>query len=256
MSKTFIVGLVTGLALLLGIAVGASRLKQADSEEKAFQTELPDATPVSFGVLTEKQRVHSKLYSYYRELRGTMDSISELAAHNKGKCRTVQTQVFTPLGPLPKPDNPEHYFGQLARESDAIVRGKATRKSSQITEDDTFIFTDYDLQVSEVLKDNPTAPLSQGITITVTRPGGKVLIDGMIAKANDDSYAPLPLNGNEVLLFLKFIPESGAYRATRPTATFELDGSSVRPLTLNNMPPGTVPDVASPLRTARSVSSH
>jgi hypothetical protein len=255
MSKAFVFGLVTGLALLLGIGVRSSRLTQTDPEEKVFQAELPDATPIKVGVLTERQRAHSKLYSQYREMRAqNMDSITELAAHNKGKCKIVQTRTFTPLGPLLGPDTPENYFDRLARESDAVLLGRPTKKVSQITEDDSFIFTDYDVLIKEVIKNNIVAPLDAGASITITRPGGKVLLDGMIVRAIDDSYGPLPINGNDVLLFLRFVPETGAYRATRETGSFELDGSSVRPLTRSAMPPGTILDSDSFLKTIRSVS--
>ena len=42
----------------------------------------------------------------------------------------------------------------LSCDADAIVVGEVTSKSSQLTEDQDFIFTDYELKVEEVIKNN------------------------------------------------------------------------------------------------------
>src|SRR6185437_15320505 len=99
-----------------------------------------------------------------------------------------------------------------ARESDAIVRGRATSKTSQITEDDSFLFTDYDVVVSEVFKDNTAAPIGTGKTITVTCVGGKIVVDNVIIKAGGNAVALLSVNAQDVLLFLKSVPEAEGYQ--------------------------------------------
>lgn len=263
MSKPFVIGFFVGLALLLVAGVGASRLHQKDAEQAKqrtelaeFQAELGDATPVQLGVLTENERAHSKLYGHYLGLRNYR-TISGLVEQAKGKSKIVETGVLIGLGPvLSEPETPENYFSEVARESDAVIRGRVIKKVSQITEDDAFLFTDYDVVITEVLKSDVTASLEAGARITVTRPGGKVLLDGIIVRAKDDSFAPLPVNNHEVVLFLKRIPETGAYRAARDTGTFELDGSILRALTGCAFPPGVLRDGNSFLQTARAVSKR
>lgn len=263
MSKSFVLGFIVGVALLIVAGVGASRLQQkdtkrsaAEAEEKEYQQKIADATPVQFGALSEKQRVHSKLYSHYRERRGGK-TISGLVAQAKGKSRIVSTIAFVGMQEvLTEPETPENYFGALAKASDAVVRGRITKKASQITGDDSFVFTEYDVEITEALKDNVTTPIHTGATITVTRPGGRVLLDGVIVEAEDKAFEPLPINNHEVVLFLQYIPETGAYKSTQATGSFELDGAILRPLTKANLPPGVLRGKDSFLRTVRSISNR
>jgi hypothetical protein len=184
--------------------------------------------------------------------------ISQVVEHaNKShvESKVLGIRLHVGLGEVGKPETAESYFGKLAERSDAVVRGRVTRKVSHLTEDDAFLFTDYDFVVTEVLKNNVMVPLYTGATITVTRPGGKILLDGVIVKATDDCFAPLPVGNHNLVLFLKFVPETGAYQATGDTGTFEVDGETLRPLTEVPFPPGVLRDGDSFLRTTRAVST-
>jgi hypothetical protein len=94
------------------------------------------------------------------------------------------------------------------------------------------------------------------MTIIVTRPGGKVLLNGVIVKALDMRFEPLPINTYEVVLFLQYIPETGAYKTTQDTGSFELDGLLLRPLTKSNFPPGVLQNKDSFLQTVRDISNQ
>ncbi len=249
MWRSFVIGFLMCLTFLLVHGVRASR-QQKNTDEKSYQAELVDATPVQRGVLTEKQHSHSKLYSFYKE-RTHNAKMSELLGQVNNN--VVQMDFYVPLLPLLEPETPENYFGELAQASDAVIRGIVIRKASQLTEDDTFIFTDYEVMVAEVLKNNAITPLSTGAVITITRPGGKVSLDGRIIKVIEHSFAPLPLNDHDVVLFLKATPETGTYESARPTGSFELDGSVLRPLTELQFPAGVLRDGKSFLQTARAV---
>ena len=262
MSKSFILGFIVGVALLIVAGVGASRLQRrdaaridADAEEREYQSKIVDAPPVQLGALSERQRIHSRLYTDYRATRGGK-TITGLVAQAKGRSRIASTTVFIGLGPeLTKPVAPEKYFGELAHSSDAVIRGRVTKKEVQITEDDSFIFTDYDVLITEVLKNNAFAPIGKDETISVTRPGGRVLLDGIIVEAEDMAFKPLPINTHDVILFLRYIPETGAYQATRDTGCFELNGSILSPLTGDRFPPGVLRDTDSFLQTIRGISN-
>src|SRR5215469_5449579 len=252
MTKPFGIGFGLGLALLVAFGYTTSRSKGQSPEQARYQAELPDATHVRSGELTEQQRVHSRLFSYYAAHTEQMAyrSLREWAAHSKGKAIEAVVSEFDGLPT--DPETPEKFVGRLVRESDAIVRGRVVQKASQITEDEGFVFTDYLVNVSEVLMDNRPAPISTGSNITVTRPGGKVLLDGLIIKATDNALAPLQVNGNEVLLFLRFVPETGCYSASRATDAFELQGRRLNALTGAPIPPGVLTDTDSFTRNIRS----
>jgi hypothetical protein len=259
MPKYFILGLIVGLALLISSGIGMARKQQRnkpaeDFQESEYRAELGDATPVQLGVLSDRQRIHSALYKHYAQIRGGKISalVSQFGAQFGDKGKIIDTGVAVGLGPLLAPDTPEHYFQELLRRSDTAIRGKVISKTSQITEDEWFVFTDYDVFVTEVFKNTADAPIDYGRTITVTRPGGKVLLSKVIVRAVDQLFAPLPLNGHEVVLFLKFIPESKSYTATAGEASFELNGSSLRPLTGGDLPTGVLQDAGSFLETIRS----
>lgn len=259
MSKSFVLGFIVGTTLLIVAGVGASKLqdknaKLKEEDEKQYQIEVVDATPVQSDSLTEQQRIHSRIFAHYKEMRsGLADyhKISDFFAHPKGK--VMGTIITVGFGPVPEPKTPEEYLSELTQTSDAVIKGTIIRKVSQITEDDSFIFTDYDIVVTEIIKNNATVPLELGKPIIVTRPGGKITKNGILVKVDDEKFLPLPLNHN-VLLFLSFIPETGAYKTTEATGSFELNGSSVRPLTGVHLP-FEPQDEYSFLQTARLVSN-
>lgn len=256
MSKGFIYGLGVGLVLLAVAGAGAARRHQRDAQEEKtraelaqYKEELVNATQVQPGVLTERQRLHSRLYPY---LATTNKTITDLLAHAGGKILGIEVSEQEQV--LIESQSPESYFGELVRTSDAVIHGRATRRISQITEDDSFVFTDYDVVLTEVLKDNSDKPLTITSTVTVTRPGGKIVVNGIIVKAYDRGFEPLPLD-RPVLLFLRYIPETGAYRSTRDAGTFEVDGSSIRPLAKAAYPPGVLRDGVSSLQAVRAISA-
>jgi hypothetical protein len=261
MSKSFVWGFIVGVALLIVAGVGASRLQDKNAvvkerNEKQYRTEIVDATPVQPGALTEKQRFHSRLHNGVG-MRVDGKTISEWIASYKGQRVFLGTDVlgrrFLASDQL---ETPEDFFGRLAQESDAVIRGRITGKISQITEDDSFLFTDYDVVVSEVFQNNLTAPIDRGTTITFTSLGGKIVLDDVIMKAGGNGQVLYPISNQDILLFLKFIPETGSYKLTRDTGSFELNGASVRPFAgLFPLPPGVFKNEASFLKVISAVSN-
>jgi len=227
MTKQFLIGVVVGLALMVVVGVGASRQKQKSVEEAEFQAELEGATPVQVGVLTERQRMHSKVFSDFRQ----GETINDLVAAYRGQrvVFRISVDVNTPrLSPEAEPL--ENFLGKLEQQSDAVIVGSVTDKVSQITEDGRFIFTDYDVTVKEVLKGEASLELGVGKTINVTCPGGKVLVGNAIVKTSGNSMASLPLNNSEVLLFVKALLQKGDFKLARYDASFELGDASVTAL--------------------------
>lgn len=165
-----------------------------------------DATPIKEGVMTAKQKHHSKIFKKYEDVTGGK-KLPDLIAQRR--LISVEREVGDMI--VPSSFNPQQFFQNLSCKADAVVVGTVTSKSSQLTDDQTFIFTDYELTVEDVLKNNAAAPLNPS-SITVTRTGGAVNLNGHIGLAVDHSQKPLVLN-ERYLLFLKFIPETGAYRA-------------------------------------------
>lgn len=241
MSKAFILGLVVGITLIIvgGVAGFYSPQQSTKSEEirreqELFKIEVVDATPIQLGILTPQQKIHSNLYSHYRQLRDMATeykNISDLFTNPKGKVMETVITVGLEWGD----ETPNQYFNRLLNQSDAIIRGQAIEKVSQITEDDSFIFTDYKIVLTEIIKNNSQSNLEIRADITVTRPGGKILINDTVIKAVDEKFQPLPTN-RELLLFLKFIPETQTYQTVVAEGAFEIEHENLTPLTKGFIP--------------------
>lgn len=259
MSKSFVIGFVFGLCLLGIAATGASRQTQLQAERQdaqRYQAEIMDATPVQLGVVTPKQLIHSRLHNGFgKNLPG--ESISEWIASYGGQRRVLSRDVYGRIWfSSDKPEIPRDYFTRFVKESDAIIRGKAIKRTSQITEDDSFLFTDYDVVVSDIFKNNATDRIEAGGTITVTCMGGKILVEDVIIKAGGNGVALLPINAQDVLLFLKYVPQTESYKLAKYNGAFELNGLSARPLVgLYNFEPGFFTDEGSFLTTIKDLSN-
>lgn len=90
-----------------------------------------------------------------------------------------------------------------AATSDAVVIGEITNAQAYLSDDKTDIYSEFKVNVSEVLKDCSSASITLGTSIVVARggggvrfPSGKVILTGNHAK-------PLPRIGRRYVLFLK-----------------------------------------------------
>lgn len=116
---------------------------------------------------------------------------------------------------------------ELVKKADAIVLGTVYSKSSQLTDNGKFVFTDYEFVAEEVLKG--TSAKAQ-TTITVTRPGGKILLEGQQVEVRVESFRPLQTGGRYVL-FLNEIPSTHAFQAVNQKGSFEVTNGRVEVLT-------------------------
>jgi hypothetical protein len=178
------------------------------------------ATSVIEDALTPQQREHSKLYDSYER----KEKIRDVLMKRSGGLVSFSTACsFFSLKPLPA------LVSELAEKADAVVIATFVSKSSQITTNGAYVFTDYELRIEEALKDSRTGTLKPETTITVTRPGGKVLLYGEIASFTALTFKPL-LPGRRYLLFLSYLPSTGAYRAVNADSSFDITDTTVESL--------------------------
>jgi hypothetical protein len=230
---------VTGVTLAILALVGLvtaqvntnrKTKKRLATQQEVQQKEREEATPVQIGVLTEKQRVHSGLY---RERQGLGKSLrewsDELVRSGQSGDVTISSSPGTPFfSAAPGKKTP---LEDAVDDSDAVVIATVTSKESQLTENERYVFTDYEVSVKEVLKDNADSHISPSDMLTVSRPGGKVLLNGHVITVVDEGVKPLSVGG-EYLLFLKFIPKTGAYATVSENRSgFKLSHGRVTPLT-------------------------
>lgn len=202
----------------------------------AADVQQEEATPIQVGTMTEKQRAHSKLFDSYKTNR-KLDALPLPSQNDKDLERGVYIEPGTPVT---SPDVAALSFGDFLKEracaSDAVAIVNVKNKSSQLTENREFIFTDYTAVVQQVFKDNALSPMRVGATITVTRPGGKVKINGQVINAVDSSFKLLQQE-RLYLLFLKYIPGIDVYQSIRK-GSFRLEDSKLISLTEEFLPGG------------------
>jgi hypothetical protein len=224
---------VTALAGLATAQVLTSRKveKRAVSQAELRRQQAEDATPVQPGAMTARQRIHSGLYGGRQGLgKSLREQSEELARGGQSGDVTVTSSPGTPVF-SPAPARKGAPLEAAVEGSDAVVVATVTAKQSQLTEDERYVFTDYEVTVKEVLKDNAASHISASDTLTVTRPGGKVLLGGHLITVVDEGVKPLTV-GDEYLLFLKFVPETSTYAAvSEDRSGFRLSHGRVTALT-------------------------
>jgi hypothetical protein len=177
------------------------------------------------GTMTSKQKEHSKLYKEYKTGKKLRD-LAEQVGDVKLK-RNVGAQGGD-SGQLPL--DLQTILQRAAQAADAVIIGTAKGSSSQLTEDEDYIFTDYEIAVEEVLKNNAAHPIASEEAITVTRPGGTIRLNGRKVEAEDASFLPYA-KGGRYLIFLTYLPQTNSYKALDSRSSFELYGKEVIKLT-------------------------
>jgi hypothetical protein len=174
------------------------------------------ATVIQDGQMTEKQKQHAKLFKH------SGPKLRDIVESQPGDIEVVDTVGYSIRLPKEIPAKP--VFQSAVCNADAVVAGTILSKSSQLTEQENFVFTDYEVKVEEIIKNNSPSPI-QTNTITATRDGGAVQLGNRTYRATKEDFEP-PMIGHQYLFFLKFIPSTGSYLAYG-NGTFQLDDSKI-----------------------------
>jgi hypothetical protein len=126
-----------------------------------------EATAIQEGVMSDRQKAHSRLYKGLKNAAGGRQ-IRDLVAERG------DVEIIEVIGDQQRPRyrNIYKYLTTISCKADAVVIGAVRNKTSQIIEEGTFTFTDYEFVLEGVIKDVPAATAKSNDVITVTRPGG------------------------------------------------------------------------------------
>lgn len=227
-SLFLIFALIAGVSLTVFFTSlkGEAQTQQNDNKKEKKvrvpqieKSKLLDATPIVEGVMTAKQKKHSKIFEGYKDRAKLRDLMIQ-----KGDVE-VREEVGDVILPA-EPFNLNSYLQRLSCKADAVVMGMVKSKASQINQDGTFVFTDYEFTAEDVLKNNAADSINPNTDITITRTGGAIKLNGHTARAIDYREVPL-IEGEHYLLFLKYVPETGAYKAldsSRDDDSFQILG--------------------------------
>ena len=220
-------GLVLGIGIAAIAALTIAASLQAQNGKKQHLVPASEATPIEEGVMTERQREHSKLFKSKSTRPVKIKDRLRERGNEKGEIEIwapIEEYTLYPSRPI------SEYLHDLTCRADAVVVGTVVSKSSNLTADGAFLFTDYQVTVEEVVKDNAAAPIAPGGSIVLGREGGAVAMKGRVIHAVNPDAPRLELDGS-YLFYLKAIPATGAYR---PVAnpyledTFRIEGGKAR----------------------------
>ena len=154
------------------------------------------------------EKVHNRLFP-----KGPKGEITDMLARTTGDVNVPCVVPVWQRVMVPFVDE----LGMLASKSDLIVVAKAVAGTTHVNADKDFLYTDWNFVVEDVLKDNPKASVQPGATILVTRPGGKLQINGRMVHAACADFEDFS-GGHEYLLYLGFVPDTGAYTSSGSAA--------------------------------------
>jgi hypothetical protein len=225
--------LALAIAIPLCFPVSSSK---ALAQQPAAESDLQAAA-------NKNEKVHSRAFQSF-----TIGTIPDTLAKTTGDITVSSPDDLEPaIGKdIDTPLYPPVTLVDLACFADAVVVATPVARVSHLTADKTFLYSDWTMRVEEVLQDTPKAPIGSNETITVVRPGGKLTIDGrtVYGKAIDfPEFQP----GGKYLLFLTYIPETGAFKArTKRSFNLVLDTQKAK----NSHPYADLPSLAGPVPSA------
>jgi hypothetical protein len=189
--------------------------------DKGAQKQQPvQEQPTALIEKNERHKQESLAYSDPTRLN-LKDDAGRLTSEAKRLNRDVTFLIED--GSTILPITPEPPAIELLKDSIVAVRGRIENKQSFLTDDETAIFTEYQVSVSEVFKSK--SGVAAGDTVFVTRPGGSVLYEGHILRDEHSRYKPLEA-GADCLLFLKEGKAQGTYVLHQ---AISIDGEELAP---------------------------
>ena len=221
-TRTQIVSLVLAVTSIFALATGILRLRAQSqggvlqqpatktSQKRDVRDEIKEKagkpTAIQEGVMTEKQRKHSKLFKHF-ELATGGRKLRDMVAEQ----RDIYLMETVGDGMMTKGFDLNNYLTTLTCRANAVFLGTVTAKSSQLLDEGTFVFTDYEIAVYEVLKNDPESFIKPNEIITYTAPGGAVETKGIIISAVDYRSFPLQI-GHKYLFYTSFVSETSSYK--------------------------------------------
>lgn len=199
---------ITAILGVIGFVSTILITKTNSQTKESSKEELP--TFIELNKYTDRQRKHSKLYNRpeSKSLINENKSIGVVIGR-----QFIKNESFV----IPQQSS---FFANLTCKADVVVQGKVKSKSSQLSEDNASVFTDYEVEINSVLQDN-LAVVKPNKVIVVTRSGGKVVLNGNQIEVINKSYKMLKI-GDEYVLFLKYLSDSDSFAASSDEGTFEI----------------------------------
>jgi hypothetical protein len=186
-------------------------------ERVVFRAQVPgdftaEPTTVRIGRPTNEERAYSqeykKVYSGFAiEPLTNLTDAERSAKIQRGISIGKEKPFF--LGDE-KPPVAQEFLHTLACGADAIIFGSPVSRAAHLTDDETFVYSQYSFLVNRVFKNNLVSQIKSGSQIQITRPGGDVIVNTQIIRVEDKNIEFLKKAGQYVL-FLHYVPKARGY---------------------------------------------
>jgi hypothetical protein len=211
---------VIGIVLIAGAILFAITTYRQQAQDKLQIQQEEEATIVQKGEpKTEREKAYSKKFSNGSKLK-LSDGI-KYAQEKNWKGEILRSVVSEPNQGFRQFSAPK-FLQFLVCTSDAVVIGSTKSKTAKLTEDESWVYTEYDFLVKEVLKRNPSASLGKNENIQISRSGGLVKLDGYVFRVENTAIQQLKKD-KDYLLFLNYVPEANGYIANNSFGDFVLE---------------------------------
>lgn len=212
------------LVIVVGTAITIySQMQNGNTSSTNKWQDTEPATIIEDKPKTKREKEHGKLFKGYGDKK-----IKELGGKPSDDMLVKVGAGLYNILPDEPPFNPQLFLAEIGCDADAVIVGTPEAKISQITEDEKFIFTDYGVNVDNVLKDNQASFVQTNGNIVITRTGGKIKYKERRITAVDEGFKPFRIN-SQYLLFLKYLPATKSYQAFR-NGSFRLQDNNVEQL--------------------------
>jgi hypothetical protein len=204
--------LLSGLAFPQTPVLDPTLIRQRMEEAKVRQREGGDLPLLDISRVVPNSTAAGKTRSRHFSKPGTGPLSSEA---RPGLPVNIVTHVTSHVRPPAFP----------TQNSDAVIRGFILAARAQLTEDQTGLYSEFDIRVDEVLK--PAAAVAVGTTVTGLRWGGALQVpSGLIRIRN--AVETMPVVGSSYVLFLKHYTDTDP--AFLIVTGYRLDGARVSAL--------------------------
>jgi hypothetical protein len=208
--------LILVLVLSVGTALAAYLAFQQNAQsQRPYEKDEP--TLIKNGEISDKQKKHSKRYNQGSKARSLIMKVD----------KDLQIIIGEPYSSSEADMTQEEYIKKLTCGADTIFSGRVLRKSSQLSEDNKSVFTDYEIEIANTIKNSTPLALEIGDVATVSRSGGAVKLNGFLVDVLDKSFKRL-IVGEQYLLFVNYLSDTESFVSSDREGVFEISSTVKR----------------------------
>ena len=209
------------VAVVVVLSVAGPHLESTATAQQTIaagkQKEVDRTTPL-LNRMTAAQREHAKLFKHFRQ--GSRDRLLD-----RGLSLDI-TRDFVSLSTSGRPA-PE-VLAEVACGADAVFAGEVISAETLPTEDGAFLFTDYQILLSEVFRARPGIDISRGETVVLSRPGGETVVDGTRVAVTITGFRPLSSDASYVFA-VQYLRRTRSFWSENSDGLFSLVDSRIKP---------------------------